>query len=228
MACNVRWLSGTEEEVMTLENKAQRKNHSVIVVGVDFSEASADALREAVTLAASASQAELHVVHVITASSPSPSLGTAVLPELAYLDGVDNSNKVLEDWLAPLRGGHIRVASHIRVGSPDRAIAQVATDVGADLIVVGTTGKQGLTRLVLGSVAESLVRHAPCAVLAHRPRAVPVWELIEPPCTDCLAVRQVTARATLWCQRHSEHHVRAHTYRETPDSYAMGSQTFRS
>jgi nucleotide-binding universal stress UspA family protein len=213
---------------MTNENKAQRTNHRVLVVGVDFSDVSADALKEAVALAEGPSYAELHVVHVITNSAQPRSIGTAVMPEVAYLDGIEDVGKLLEAWVAPLRAGRARVASHIRMGSPDREIAQVASDVGADLIVIGTTGKQGVARLLLGSVAESLVRHAPCAVLAHRPRAVPAWELIEPPCADCLAVRQVTSRATLWCERHSEHHIKAHTYRETPESYGMGSQTFRS
>jgi len=213
---------------MTQENKAQGTNHRVIVVGVDFSDASAEALKEAVILAESASYAELHVVNVITVAAPAPSIGTAMMPELAYLDGIDDSSKLLEGWIAPLRASRARVASNIRVGTPDREIAQVASDVGADLIVIGTTGKQGVKRLLLGSVAESLVRHAPCAVLAHRPRVVPPWEQIEPPCADCLAVRQVTGRATLWCERHSQHHSQAHTYRELPEPYGIGSQTFRS
>ena len=93
---------------MTHENKAQRTNHSVIVVGVDFSEASADALKEAVALAQSASYAELHVVHVITIPSPGPSLGTAMRPEVAYLDGINDSGKILEEWVAPLRAGRER------------------------------------------------------------------------------------------------------------------------
>ena len=213
---------------MIQEHKAQRTSHRVIVVGIDFSDASAEALKEAVTLAESASYAELHVVHVMTTPAAAPSLGTAVIPEIAYLDGIDDAGKGLEEWIAPLRAGHARVASHIRLGAPAREIAQVASDVGADLIVIGTTGKQGVARLLLGSVAESLVRHAPCAVLAHRPRVVPPWEQIEPPCADCLAVRQATGRATLWCERHSQHHSQAHTYRELPEPYGMGSQTFRS
>jgi nucleotide-binding universal stress UspA family protein len=213
---------------MTHEDNVQSTNHRVIVVGVDFSEVSREALKEAVALAQGASVAELHIVHVVAIPAQPPAPGAVVIPELAYLSQIDESGQVLEGWLAPLRGRNVRVASHIRVGSADRQIAQVASDVGADLIVVGTTGKQGIARLLLGSVAESLVRHAPCAVLAHRPRTVPAWELIEPPCVDCLAVRQATSRASLWCERHSQHHARAHTYRETPESYGMGSQTFRS
>ena len=213
---------------MTQQNNVQRSNHRVIVVGIDFSEASADALKEAVLLAKNSSPAELHVVHVVTVPVASASIGGSPLPVPLAMTAIDQTAKALEQWLTPLREGPALVAGHVRVGRPDREIAQVASDVGADLIVVGTTGKQGLTRLVLGSVAESLVRHAPCAVLASRPRKVPVWELIEPPCADCLAVRQVTNRASLWCERHSQHHVHAHTYREIPESYGMGSQTFRS
>jgi nucleotide-binding universal stress UspA family protein len=213
---------------MTQQEKVRSTTHSVIVVGVDFSEAAAGALKEAAGLA-EAGVAELHVVHVVALpAAPSPSLGAVDVPKIAYLDEVEEGQKALEGWLAPLRGGHALVAGHVRIGRPDREIAQVASDVGANLIVVGTTGKQGIARLLLGSVAESLVRHAPCAVLAYRPRTVPAWELIEPPCVDCLAAQQVTNRASLWCENHSKHHLRAHTYHEVPGSYGMGSQTFRS
>lgn len=213
---------------MTHESNLPNTNHSVIVVGVDFSEASAGALKEAAAMAERAAVSELHVVHVVALPAGTPALGVAAMPELAYSEDIDESDKTLEAWLAPLRLGHTRVARHFRAGSPDREIAQVASDVGADLIVVGTTGKKGVARLVLGSVAESLVRSAPCPVLVYRPRTTPAWELIEPPCVDCVAVRGVTSRASLWCERHSQHHIRAHTYRETPPSYGIGAQTFRS
>jgi hypothetical protein len=81
--------------------------------------------------------------------------------------------------------------------------------------------------LLLGSVAESLVRNAPCPVLTWRPKAVPIWNQIAPPCADCVAVQKKTGRATLWCELHSQHHARAHTYYEVPSSYGIGAQTFR-
>jgi nucleotide-binding universal stress UspA family protein len=212
---------------MVQQKDPQPRARYVVVVGVDFSDASFNALQEAVRLTEGAPEAELHLVHVIGESISHASVGAFVAPDISYLDKIDEAGKTIERWLEPLRLKRARLAGHVRIGRPDREIAQIASDVGADLVVVGTQGKQGLERLLLGSVAESLVRHAPCAVLAHRSRSVAPWELIEAPCADCLAVRQVTGRATLWCERHSEHHLRAHTYREVPESFGMGSQTFR-
>jgi hypothetical protein len=76
-------------------------------------------------------------------------------------------------------------------------------------------------------VAESLVRHTRCPVLTYRSRSTAAWEQIVPPCVDCLAVQRSTGRTRLWCDRHAQHHPRAHTYSENPSSYGLGSQTFR-
>jgi nucleotide-binding universal stress UspA family protein len=214
-----------KEEIMDQKDNVRRPR--VVVAGVDFSEVSINALKEASILVQGSKSSELHVVHVLPTAVPPPSIGPGAGSELLLVGTIEEATKALETALAPYRQGDARVIGHVRVGRPDQELAQVASDVGADLVVVGTAGKHGMERLLLGSVAESLVRHAPCAVLVHRPRTVPAWELIEPPCRDCLAVRQVTDRATLWCERHSERHLRPHTYHEVPDSYGVGSQTFR-
>jgi nucleotide-binding universal stress UspA family protein len=219
--------SAKPEDLMPAQDNPLRGRY-VIVVGVDFSDASADALQEAVRLTVGAHSAELHLVHVVQVATPSPTIAGPVSREEAYAEQIDQAGQTLKQWLDPLHEVRAWLAGHIRVGRPDREIAQVASDVGADLIVVGAHGKRGLQRLLLGSVSESLVRNAPCAVLAHRPRNAQAWELIEPPCGDCLVARSRTDRASLWCQRHSEHHVRAHTYHESPEPYGVGSQTFRS
>ena len=203
------------------------ENRYVIVAGVDFSDASAAALREAVRLASRMPHPELHVVHVFAVPQPSMTLGAVVAPELAYLQQIDDGATLLGQWLEPYQGGSLRLAGHVRVGAPAREIAQVASDVGAGLIVVGTNSRRGLDRFLVGSVAEALVRRAPCAVLAFRPREKPAWELIEPPCPDCVQTQTRTNRASLWCARHSEHHVHAHTYYEYPATFGVGAQTLR-
>jgi hypothetical protein len=121
----------------------------------------------------------------------------------------------------------VRIVGHLRAGSPAVEIAQLASDLGADLVVVGTHGETGFAGLALGSVAEALVRHAPCPVLTFRPKVSTTWGKIEPPCPDCQKVQRATQRTQLWCERHSKHHPRAHTYSELPASYGIGSQTFR-
>lgn len=59
---------------------------------------------------------------------------------------------------------------HVRTGRAYRQICEVASKVGAELIVIATHGRTGLRRLMLGSTAERVVRHAPCPVLVVRER----------------------------------------------------------
>jgi nucleotide-binding universal stress UspA family protein len=59
---------------------------------------------------------------------------------------------------------------HVRLGAPAKVLHQVAVDYDCDLIVVGTHGRKGLDKLVLGSVATALVRDARCPVLVMRPK----------------------------------------------------------
>jgi nucleotide-binding universal stress UspA family protein len=196
---------------------------SVVLVGIDFSEHSNDVLRAAVGVAAPAGS-ELHLVHVL----PSEMLGTSRADrDLRFATELDRARQELDRLAMGVQGSIKRVAGHVRAGAPDVEIAQVASDIGADLIVVGTHTRHGLDRIALGSVASSLVRNAPCPVMTWRPKSIPVWNQIAPPCTDCLAVQRQTGRAALWCERHSQHHGRAHTYYEVPQSYGIGAQTFR-
>ena len=108
-----------------------------------------------------------------------------------------------------------KIYSHFRIGSSAEQIVQLAANVDADLVVVGTHGYSGLRRIFLGSVAETVLRLVRCPVWVVRPKDHEVLGRvpeIEPPCKDCLAKRSETGGATFWCERHSEQHVRAHAY----------------
>ena len=59
----------------------------------------------------------------------------------------------------------------LSMGDPAGEIVRIATDEGAELIVLGTHGRTGVTRLLMGSVAEVVVRRAPCPVLVYRETA---------------------------------------------------------
>jgi hypothetical protein len=100
------------------------------------------------------------------------------------------------------------------VDVPAAAIAQLAADLEADLVLVGTHGRRGFSRVLLGSVAEGVVRLAPCPVMVMRPREVaePALPTLAPPCARCIETRKKTAGKELWCEQHSEHHGRRHTY----------------
>jgi nucleotide-binding universal stress UspA family protein len=72
---------------------------------------------------------------------------------------------LLETWAARLRGPGIHVRTLIRAGVPHREIVAAAREEGADLIIMGTHGRSGLERFLTGSVADRVVRTAPCPVL---------------------------------------------------------------
>jgi nucleotide-binding universal stress UspA family protein len=213
------------EELMNAKsNGADPK--SVMLVGVDLTPASRDILQAAVTMAAR-TPSEVHLVHVMPIP-PSEMMGASRADrELGYASTIERAREELDRLAALVPESVKHVAGHLRLGSPDVEIAQLASDIGADCVVVGTHGRRGWDRLLLGSVAESLVRHAPCPVLTWRPKAVPIWSQIAPPCPACVAAQKETNRATLWCKQHAQRHERAHTYHEVPSSYGIGAQTFR-
>jgi nucleotide-binding universal stress UspA family protein len=210
-----------------METQAVNQNDKVVVlVAIDFSPLAEEVLETAANLARNA-RGELHLVHV-TAEAPSRS--TAILSADRPLERASeaDADHVRLERLAKQVGASIpRIVLHTRIGRADLEIAQLAQDIGADLLVVGAGGASRLERLLLGSVAESLVRNAPCPVLAYRPKSVAAWERIQPACPDCIAIQRATQRARLWCDRHEQHHPRAHSYSEIPSTYGMGSQTFR-
>src|SRR4051812_46680907 len=84
---------GRKEELMALKQELQAPR--IVVIGTDFSEASADALKEAALLVEGRSTAELHLVHVVL-PAPAPSIGMVVAPELTTWNEIDQSATTLE------------------------------------------------------------------------------------------------------------------------------------
>jgi nucleotide-binding universal stress UspA family protein len=68
---------------------------------------------------------------------------------------------------------HVPVTRHLVIGSPAAAIVRFAKSQGVDYIVMPTHGRTGLARLLMGSVAEEVVRKAPCPVLTVKGNATP-------------------------------------------------------
>jgi nucleotide-binding universal stress UspA family protein len=65
-------------------------------------------------------------------------------------------------------GDTIRASAFMRTGAPHVEITEAARELGIDLIILSTHGRTGITRMLLGSTAEKVVRHAPCPVLIVR------------------------------------------------------------
>src|SRR5690348_16182483 len=178
---------------MAASTRGETERNSVILVAVDLSPVS-DAVLETALGVAGARASELHLLHVLRAEPPE------LVATVHFATVVEQTKSQLAELTRKVPDSVGEVVIHVRAGEPADQIVDLAGDIGADLIVVGTHGYRGVDRLLLGSVAESLVRRAPCAVLTYRPRQVPVSEQIEPPCPDCVAVRQATGRVTLWCE----------------------------
>lgn len=138
-----------------------------IVVGVDFTELGDHALDESIRYARRIPGSELHPVFVI-AEPTKRKLGEAE----RHLDEARDAlrARVLERCEATGQRFDQQVVFHVRLGAPADAIHQVAVDVDADLICVGTRGRRGLSKMLLGSVAEELVRTARVPVLVARPK----------------------------------------------------------
>ena len=136
-----------------------------IVFPTDFSTASDAALVHAEALARQ-SGARLLIVHV---EEPPLAYGGG---ELYYgLPEPDSERilKMLED-VKP-SDPSVPYAHRLTMGDPAGEIVRIAADERAEMIILGTHGRTGMTRLLMGSVAEAIVRRAPCPVLVYREAA---------------------------------------------------------
>jgi len=129
-----------------------------ILVPFDFSDSSTAALRHATRLAIS-SGAELILLHVLADRHHDP----GVLEDLRA-DAIQRLElAVPADELLQLRTRFI-----VNTGNPSKEILELARESSVDLIVMGTRGRSGILHLALGSVAETVLRNAPCPVLTVR------------------------------------------------------------
>lgn len=139
-----------------------------ILMPLDFS-ASSDTALEAARDLAVAWTARLDLLHVIE-EAVMPAFYASGVTSLLQLDPEIRTRcqAEMERRLARLGGGPLTVATHVREGKAAREIVAFAEEEGSDLIVLATTPRRGLERLLLGSVAEKVVRLAPCPVLVVR------------------------------------------------------------
>lgn len=132
-----------------------------LLVPLDFSGKSRQALRYAVPIAQKFT-AKIHLVHVL------PPPGKAELPDLARIKLT--ALRRLGDMAAELLPPRLRAGNAVLIGRPAEQILQLAEKNNIDLIVLTTKGRSGLARVIVGSTAESIMRHASCPVLSVRRR----------------------------------------------------------
>jgi nucleotide-binding universal stress UspA family protein len=111
---------------------------------------------------------EVTLVHVVT-DTPLSGEGVGKV-EAEWIDAARRAaaEETLEARVLVLRAAGIAARWRLRAGDPAEEIVEAALSEGADLIVMGTHGRRGVNRLVLGSVAEQVVRRAPCPVVTGR------------------------------------------------------------
>ena len=154
---------------------------SQVVVGFDFTPCARAAMYRAI---AAANRAPFHVLHFVCAIEPHghvPALPHHGRVDLAYVEHVENA--MLDEIAAELKGAaiadRVHFFVHVRIGGAVREIVDLAREVGADLIIVGSKGLTGVERIVLGSVAEHVVREAGCTVEVARPKTYDHVELLD-------------------------------------------------
>jgi len=197
-----------EPEVVMQPTNAKEKPFT-LVVGVDFSPLSDGALLAAHNLAQRFPGSRVHAIHVVP---------SAYVEDPGPLDTKELEEETLVRLHAHLKDHGLAegVTAHALVGSPLSVLTAAARSLRADVIVVGTHGRKGLSHALFGSVAESVMRHAPCSVLAVRARELGPEEKIEPPRPG---------------QDAHESHARARTHYEGPNEalqgFGMGALSFR-
>lgn len=141
-----------------------------VLAPTDFSDSSVPAVRYAAELAEKFG-AELTLLHVVQDL-------TLVVPDVMMPLPV--AAPAVEDMVTGAKAGIAKMVekhglqklnpkAEVRMGAPAAEIVAAAADLKADLLCIGTHGRTGIAHFLLGSVAERIVRHAPCPVLTVRP-----------------------------------------------------------
>jgi nucleotide-binding universal stress UspA family protein len=185
-----------------------------IVVGLDFSELGDRAFRHAYDLALSSPTSELHAVFVM----PQPPTGqeTSEADARARFDeGLARLSKHVNTLLGGLGGlcqSSVRVYSHARIDVALVGIIQLAAELQAHFIVLGSHRRPGWQ---IGSVAEGVVRNAPCPVVVIPPElGMPELPRVAVACSICVQARKDSKGRQLWCTAHNQHRSRRHMYHQ--------------
>jgi len=188
-----------------------------VLVGINFSEASAAVLDAAIE---QCGDGELHAMcvldergHVNDARGGPHGREPAMAPE--------DAGFALRQMMAAhlSKRGKPRTYAHVSVGAPATRLADAADELDVDLVVVGGAApRSSLKRLLAGSVADRLLRVAPCPVLVVRGSAVSATvPEPEPECAACQAVRQASGGDDWWCEAHSASGRRSRGYQSHLD-----------
>ena len=140
-----------------------------ILVPTDFSDFAAHAYNWALELAANC-KAKIVLFHATPTMSHIAFPESVYYPDLARIEGelIADAEKRVVEFAAKKGTSAVPVETRVTVGEAVWEICRMAEQEHADLIIMGSHGRTGLSHVVLGSVAERVVRHASCPVLVVR------------------------------------------------------------
>jgi nucleotide-binding universal stress UspA family protein len=133
-----------------------------ILLPTDGSDAAEAAVEHAIRLARTY-DARVHVLYVVEPPPAAEYDATSVLDALRR-----EGDRVTDQTADRLERSELATVTAVRTGAAHRVILDYAAESGIDLVVMGTHGRRGLGRVLLGSVAEKVVRRAPCPVTVVR------------------------------------------------------------
>jgi nucleotide-binding universal stress UspA family protein len=145
-----------------------------ILLASDGSEEATLAAQTAVDIA-DKTNSELHVVYVGELDYGDPGYDPSyVVPDYEYMQQIKENLEQEARQALDVEAERVKAAggraveAHLSMGSPDTEIVKLAEDIGAGLIVMGSRGLGGIRRALIGSVSDSVVRHAHCPVMVVR------------------------------------------------------------
>jgi nucleotide-binding universal stress UspA family protein len=140
-----------------------------VLMGIDDSKFSEDVIQAVVTQLRpeNAEVLVLHVLEPISLLAP-PEMAQGYAPELE--EQKKPARELVERFAKKLRGAGFEASTAVEIGDVRVSILDTATEWHADLIVIGSHGRKGIESFLLGSVTESVARHAKCSVEIVRTR----------------------------------------------------------
>ena len=138
-----------------------------ILCPTDFSKTAQKGLEYAVSLA-SFHDAEIVLLHVVNQLHGFDNFQIVALTPQEIAEGMEKRAYETLGNLADQVEGSVRIEKAVRHGKASVEIAKAADEIGADLVVMGSHGRSGLSHVLIGSVAEAVVRHVTCPVLIVR------------------------------------------------------------
>ena len=198
----------------------------VILVASDFSETASLALDRALELAVS-HQSEIAIVHVMQPDIPTLAAPEMIVVPPNYEDMLRKScMEGLELAAQRVRDAGVRVSHHLEQGRAAKRITACADAISANLIILGTRGNTGFRRLLLGSVAEEVVRIADQPVLTIHPgddRPIePIRKILFPTDFSDVADQALAVASSIFAGSAEAEVILVHTYQIMPTVVPLG------